>query len=228
MKMKKQLLSLAMLCAVAFASNAQTEKGDNLIGGSIYYTKDKRTPENLNNLNSLDQTNFGIIPRFGHFVSTNLAIGLSAGFSRNKVFYESSFYNGTGTLVSNSETTNKNFNLGPFVRYYVNIVDKFKFFGQANAFVAFGNSISQDGGSVTVIPRSTRYKTTSYSVAANPGFAFFPTKHWAFEFSFSLLSYNKYKVKDDGNNVGSQAYQNEGFQFGLDSFNPSLGLNYHF
>jgi len=60
--MKKQLLSLAMLCAVAFASNAQTEKGDNLIGGSISYNRDKQKPENLNNLISQESTNFAITP----------------------------------------------------------------------------------------------------------------------------------------------------------------------
>lgn len=228
MKMKKQLLSLAMLCAVAFASNAQTEKGDNLIGGSISYNRDKQKPENLNNLISQESTNFAITPRFGHFISKNLAIGLSAGFTRSKNSSELSFYTGNNTLISNSESKNDNFNVGPFVRYYVNIIDKFKFFGQGNVSVAFGKSVSLDGGSITVIPRSTKYKTTSYAAAVNPGFAFFPTKHWAFELSFPLLSYNKYKMKDDGNNAFSLAYQNQGFRFGLDSFNPSIGLNYHF
>lgn len=228
MKMKKQLLSLAMLCAIAFASNAQTEKGNNLIGGSIWYSKDKRTPDNLTTLNSLNSTNYGITPRFGHFFSKNLAIGLSVGFNRNKNLNESIFYTGNNTLITNSENKSNNFNVGPFVRYYINIIDKFKFFGQANALVAFGKSVSQDGGSLTVIPRSTKYKTTAYLAAVSPGFAFFPTRHWAFELSLPLLSYNKYKMKDDGNNINSQAYKNESFQFGFDSFNPSIGLNYHF
>ncbi|MFW0718826.1 outer membrane beta-barrel protein [Pedobacter sp. N23S346] len=226
--MKKQLLTIAVLCAVAFTVNAQTEKGDNLIGGSISYSSDKRTPENLNNLTSQKSTNISITPRFGHFVSNNVAIGLSVGYIRSKNFYESNLSTPTSILIYNTESTNETFNIGPFVRYYVNIVDKFKFFGQGNAFFAFGKSVSVDGGSITVIPRSTKYKTTIYGAAINPGFAFFPTKRWAFEFSFPLVSYNNYKMKDDGNNVSSQAYQNEGFQFGFDSFNPSIGLNYHF
>lgn len=227
-EMKKQLFAMAVLCAVALTSNAQTEKGNNLIGGSLSYGRQKRTPENLYNFNSVKSTSFSIIPRFGHFISNNLAIGLSVGFNRNENLNEVNSYSGTSTLIYNYENTSKTLNIGPFVRYYVNIVDKFKFFGQGNAFVAFGKSVSLDGGSITVIPRNDTYKTTAYSATVNPGFAFFPTKHWAFEVLFPLISYNKYKVKDDGNNVNSQAYQDEGFNFGLDSFSPIIGLNYHF
>ncbi|GGE45048.1 hypothetical protein EV200_104529 [Pedobacter psychrotolerans] len=116
-----------MLCAVAFTSNAQTEKGDNLIGGSISYNRDKQKPENLNNLTSQESTNFAITPRFGHFISKNLALGLSVGFTRSKNSSELSVYTGNNTIISNLESKNDNFNLGPFVRYYVNIIDKLNF-----------------------------------------------------------------------------------------------------
>ena len=39
--MKKQLLTMAALCAIAFTSNAQTEKGKNLLSGSVGFSSNK-------------------------------------------------------------------------------------------------------------------------------------------------------------------------------------------
>jgi hypothetical protein len=46
--MKKQLLVMAALCAIGFTSNAQTEKGKNLIGGSLSFSTNNIENSNLN------------------------------------------------------------------------------------------------------------------------------------------------------------------------------------
>ncbi|WP_231427582.1 MULTISPECIES: outer membrane beta-barrel protein [Pedobacter] len=232
--MKKQLLSLAVLCAVAFTVNAQTEKGKNLIGGSIGYSKSESKPTitypNNYAYGDGESTSFNVNPKFGHFFSKNLAIGLGIGYYETKNISDLNFLDGNSLITSTSIQRNKSFNVGPFVRYYVDIVEKFKFFGQGSFDIAFGKSSQSQSGSGSYNYQRSNYKTGAYSASINPGFAFFPAKKWAIEFSFPLLSYNNTSIKDDGgiNSSNSQASENNSFRFGLDTFVPSLGFNFHF
>jgi hypothetical protein len=71
------------------------------------------------------------------------------------------------------------------------------------------------------------YKFTAYNASINPGFAFFPSKRWAIEFSFPLLDYSKQKPKDI-EPASISIYTVENFSLATDSFNPSIGFNFHF
>lgn len=226
--MKLKLLSFALLCAVALTTNAQTEKGKNLIGGSIGYGKNENTPSNTTNSAYSESNYFNVIPKFGHFVDKNLAIGLGVGYSESKNLYGTTYFISNGYLTTTSIAKNKAFNIGPFVRYYVDIADKFKFFGQGNFDFAIGKTNQSSSGTGTINYQSSKYKSTSYTASINPGFAFFPAKKWAIEFSFPLLSYNKSNFKDDGINQNSLAYENNSLTFGLNTFVPSIGINFHF
>lgn len=228
--MKKQLLTLVAVCAIAMTANAQTEKGDNLLGGSIGFSYDKREPLHVgNSTSSSNSKSFSIMPRFGHFLGRNFALGLQLGYSGYRFNSESRYIPSNGsTEFSNSTTKSNSFNVIPYVRYYVDIVDKFKFFGQGNLGIALGKSEYISTYSVNNTIQTQKYKDTNYMASINPGFAFFPAKKWAIEFSFPLISYNKFSLKDDGFNVNSEASSNESFTFGFSSFTPSVGLNFHF
>ena len=234
--MKTKFVILAALCAVAFSANAQTEKGKSLISGSFGYssgkTENTTTLISTSSFGSEKTSSFQIMPRFGYFVSKNLAVGLGIGFAKEKTTtsnYNNMYYPGTYTVFQ--ESKQQNFNIGPFVRYYIDVVEKFKFFGQLNTQVGFGK-VDQTlqygtftGSSYFINTNESGYKTTIYSAAINPGFAFFPSKRWAIEFSFPLLSYTKIKPKKQVNS----AYPSlEAFSFATDSFNPSIGFNFHF
>ncbi|WP_162799933.1 outer membrane beta-barrel protein [Pedobacter jeongneungensis] len=228
--MKKQLLTLVTVCAIAMGANAQTEKGDNLIGGSVGFNYNNQKPLNSGNtLVTGNSRSFNIAPRFGHFFGKNLAVGLQVGYAKNKTNSTSTLIQGNGSLQFSNSTTNSNsFNAIPYVRYYVDVADKFKFFGEGAVGVAFGKTKYNYAYSSYNINQTTSYKTTQYLASVNPGFAFFPTKKWAIEFSFPLISYNKFKQKDDGTNVNSEASSSESFTFAFSSFSPSIGFNFHF
>lgn len=214
---------MAILCAIALTSNAQTEKGQNLIGGAIGFSSNKEThPANTNGSNNRT-TSFSISPRYGHFFAKNLAIGLSAGYINDKTTYD---YNQSITATNQDVIKSHEFNVGPYLRYYVDIVDKFKFYGQFNASISFGKG-NRTYSPFDVQRTAIDTKLNGYNVGISPGFAFFPTKKWAIEFSFPLVAYNKQTTKYQVSN-SELKYTSEAFSSGISSFNPSIGLNFHF
>lgn len=92
--MKKILLALVLSIAVILA-NAQTDKGDWMVGGSF----------RLNTAKS--NTTIGLTPNAGLFIIRNLAVGGNIGFSYSK--------------FGSNKTTD--FRVGPFVRYYFTQAD---------------------------------------------------------------------------------------------------------
>lgn len=215
--MKKQLLFMAALCAIAFTSNAQTEQGKNLLSGSVGFSSNKTDYNAV--ANSTDLKSFNIQPQFGHFFAKNLAVGLNVGYTKSKADYKY-------TTNQSSVDENNSFNAGPFVRYYVDIVEKFKLFGQFNAALAFGKTEQVFSNLADSSPNRS-FKYTNYSASINPGFAFFPSKRWEIDFYFQLVSYNKQKFKDQiPANVYPSSY--ESFNLGFSSFNPNLGFGFLF
>lgn len=210
---------MGVLCAIAFTANAQTEKGKNLIGGSFNFFTANAEQSN----NTFKQNEFSAGPNFGHFFNKNLAIGLNVGYSYSKVttsYDQLTAANGSYIITTITQTQKQNnTNIGPFIRYYVDITDKFKFFGQFNASVGFGKSEQSN-----TIPSES--KITTYNANVIPSMAFFPTKKIAIELGFNLVSYNNSTSKYDVANFEDS--KSEGFKFGFNSINPSLGVNFHF
>lgn len=228
--MKPQLFIMAALCAIGPAANAQTEKGKQFINGSIGFTSNKnnQTVSSSPTLSTEQKSEaFNILPRFGYFVADNLTIGLGAGYSRSKSTINS--VNATSSAIVLATQTAKQhvFSIEPFVRKYVDVADKFKFFGEFSFGIGFGKAVSHSAYSAPINSNNEdSYKLTSYGGALSPGFAFFPSKKWAIEFSFPLASYSKTKPKEVSN--GLSIPTSETFTFATSSFNPSIGFNFHF
>ncbi len=87
--MKKTILTLLLVSSL-FIVNAQTEKGDWMVGGSFLLNTEKNT------------TAIGLTPNAGIFIIPNLAIGGNLGFDYSK--------------VGDNKATD--FRIGPFARYY--------------------------------------------------------------------------------------------------------------
>jgi hypothetical protein len=212
MKMKSKLFIMAALCAIAFKSNAQTEKGNFLLGGSVNFST-----SNNENENPAKRTTFGVAPRVGYFVSDNWAVGTTLDYSISKT---KGSIQGEMTYIGYQSI---NYGISPFVRYYTRIADNFKFFGDFNVNAIRGSQKEVDEhGEVGI----TTYKSTRYSTAISPGLAFFPAKKWAIEFQFPLLSYSR--QKETSQIAERSSFKNDAFTFGLSSFNPAIGVNYHF
>lgn len=210
MKMKSKLFIMAALCAIAFKTNAQTEKGKSLLGGSVNFSTS-------NNKNQEKNTAFGLAPRVGYFVSDNWAVGTTLSYSISK----SRSYLSTGALGIGNQTNT--YGISPFVRYYTRIADNFKFYGDFNVSASRGilKNVDENGKTANTISKSTIYGT-----GINPGLAFFPAKKWAIEFQFPLFSYNS--LKSTSEVVEGLTFKSDAFFFGLSSFRPSIGVNYHF
>jgi hypothetical protein len=217
--MKLKLLILGGFIACACHVNAQTEKGKQLIGGSIGFLsmQSGQGPSNVQQ----NTVSFG--PKYGYFVANNLAIGLDGSYEFNKM--TSSYKQITAVNGTYHEQTIENLNkahttsIGVFARQYVDLSEKFKFFGQFNASIGFGKD--EQSNRTPVIMNST-----VYNVSVSPSIAFFPVKNLAVELGFGLFSYfnSKYKYENSPNNIDSRT---EGFTFGFNTFQPKLGVNFH-
>lgn len=202
--MKKLLLSLVAVSALAFSTQAQTEKGKFMLGGNVSFDSKKTDADNAKS-----NTSFRIVPSVGYFVDNNIAVGTGIGYAYDKTI---------------GGTQNQAFVVSPFGRYYANLSESFKFFGQLAVPMAFGSAkkVDNEGNVGDKIGSSTEI-----GVALSPGFAFFPTKRIGIEFSVNGLSYNNYRIEDaDGNKVKGAG--SDEFSFGANFFRPNLGVQFHF
>ncbi|MBT1696743.1 outer membrane beta-barrel protein [Fulvivirgaceae bacterium PWU4] len=195
---KVTILFLLMSALVITSVNAQTSQGNMMVGGtlSLYTTSYQGNSD-------LEESGTTFSPSFGYFVTDNLAVGASLGFS------SSTDDNGV------SKTERSSFSFGPFARYYkFTSNDKFAFFGQASFTIGSGKTDITPGG-------ETKTGTTTFAIS--PGFAYFFNEHWALDFAisgFAIQSYDPNKDADDDKNTT--------ILFGVSSFSPTLGFRYHF
>ncbi|MES3017366.1 MAG: outer membrane beta-barrel protein [Bacteroidota bacterium] len=205
--MKKLILSLTAVVAIALSANAQTEKGKWILGGTASYESVKSDASGAKASQTLS-----VIPNLGYFVSDNFALGTGVGYTYSK------------TGVASATGQNEAIAVRPFGRYYVGLSDQFKFFGQAAVPLSFGTvkSVDASGNSGAKVGSST-----SVGVALSPGFAYFPTKKIGIEFAFNGLSYNDYSVEDAGGNDVAGA-GSERFSIGTNFFTPQIGIQFHF
>ena len=208
--MKKLVLSLIAVSALAFTTQAQTEKGNFLLGGNVQVSTSK------NDGASKSDVGFAVIPSVGYFVSDNFAVGTGIGYQYNKNYSQGA----TADLGFSTQTSA--FVVSPFARYYKGLNESFKFFGQLSVPMAFGNTKVGDaeGDNMTKVS-----KDNTVGVALSPGFAFFPSKNFGIELSVQGISYNdvSYKDANDNDNGG-----NKNFNIGANFFNPKLGVQFYF
>ncbi|RAJ37429.1 outer membrane beta-barrel protein [Pedobacter cryoconitis] len=207
--MKKLLLSLIAVSALAFTTQAQTEKGKFMLGGNVEFDSNKPNGANKSN------TSFNIVPSVGYFVTDNFAIGTGVGFESSK------FHVNVNDAAGITQKTQA-FVVAPFARYYKGINESFKFFGQLSVPMAFGNNKTGDNDGNNYVKTS---KFNNVGVALSPGFAFFPSKKFGIEFSVRGISYNDNTNKDnDGNKIGGG---NKEFNIGANFFAPKIGVQFY-
>lgn len=198
---------MALLGGVVFSSQAQTDKGDWMLGGNISYNTVKTDAPDANS--SYD---FSVVPNIGYFIDDNIAIGTGIGYQTARLDRES--------ILGKTEA----FVVAPFGRYYTPVASNFKFFGQLSVPMAFGSAKAIDENLDTGDKTGS---STSIGVALSPGFAYFPSSKVGIEFSVNGLSYNNFSVEDgDGNTIEGGGH--DSFSFGADFFAPSLGIHFYF
>lgn len=159
------------------------------------------TSTNYGGTANASSSSFTLNPSFGYFVKDNFVVGANLSLSSGKD------NNGVTQIRSNS------FGFGPFARLYkFTSSEQFAFF--ANASFNFGANRVDNGNNIN--------KVNTVTFAVSPGFAYFFNEHWAAELAISGLSIQNSKNPDASGAGTTYVY------FGISSFNPSLGLRYHF
>ncbi|MET1054519.1 MAG: outer membrane beta-barrel protein [Pedobacter sp.] len=208
--MKKLLLSLLAVSALAFTTQAQTEKGNFMVGGDVEFNSNKTDGDPKSDIN------FTVIPSVGYFIAKDIAVGTGIGYQFSKTYSYATINPTTG--FSNKTNT---FVVSPFVRGYKGINDQFKFFGQLSVPMQFGNTKLGDvnGDNFTKVS-----KNNNVGVALSPGFAFFPSKKFGIEFSVNGISYNNHNFEDgNGNDDGGS----KNFSIGANFFAPKIGVQFY-
>jgi len=216
--MKKQLLT-AIAVTLCLYGHAQTEKGKVVIGGSVGFSS-----TNYKANSEQKVTSFNLGPSTGFFVGKNTLLGIELRYSYEKRNPMKVIYAANGMINTDEVGGDKthNYLINPFFRYYLDLHEKIKLFGQVNAGVMLGNtkeiipigSYSRDG------------KTTSYLTSIQPGIAIFPHKNIAIELKVGLFSY--FNQKFNYTDPNAHDYRIHQFSFGSDLNQPTLGINFHF
>lgn len=203
--MKKLVLAIAVF-TFGFA-NAQEDsaagfsKGSMFLSGTATISNQKTDDVKVNE--------FTVAPKFGYFVSDNIAIGLGLGLGSGKVKSD-------GDTVAENKTTS----FGAFGRYYVK-TSGFAPFAELN--VNYGTTSTEYIeflGELTPFGDGTDINTLSVNLA--PGFNYFISDKFALETSVGVLGYSSSKPDVDGAEATNK------LKLGLDFSNINFGLIYKF
>lgn len=201
MKAVKTLLLVAAFGFVATAASAQISAGTMFISGDASFSSEKFEPTG----GTEETVTSGLVgPRFGYFVSDNLAVGVRVGFGGSK-FEEEGF-----------EDQITAFEVGVFGRYYNMFNENVGLFGELN--VGIGSTTEETNGTET---------GSSNTIGADLGlgFAFFPSTRFALEGSVGLVGFSS-TTNDDAN--GDEVSTESGFNIGAGNTAITLSASWYF
>ncbi len=196
--MKKLLPVIIVMMASAAGSFAQTTQGSFSLGGTIGVTntKDETNGEDIR------YSQFRFQPSVGYFAVDNLMVGLNLNLIAEK---EDDGFGGDDKANT--------FLIGPFARYYkFTSNEKFAFFGELGTL--FGTQTDKPDG-------QNETKSGTFSIYLSPGFSYFFNEHWAADLTLQGISFSSYDQDKDADNDKFTV-----FNFGVSSFNPSIGVRY--
>ncbi|MCX2575213.1 outer membrane beta-barrel protein [Pedobacter sandarakinus] len=217
--MKPKFITLALLCALCCNSYAQTEKHDGFIGLSASFGTAKQ-----NNYTTQLNT-FTLTPRGGYFLARNLAIGLEIPLNLSKLRGEkyTTWDEQQGYYKEVRGVKEFSFGISPFIRKYIDVKERFKFFGQANLLLQINtfNRINSDGYLV-----KTEAKAKGYGASLAPGFTYVISDESTIDFSFPLLRFfhQNYYASESLYNFD----RTNNIKFGIDNFTPTFTINVNF
>jgi hypothetical protein len=222
--MKKYFLILLTACAIQ-AGYSQTEKGKMFIGGSFNLYGNTHSRLDSSYKYDYDRIGFTIAPNFGYFIADNLATGafINLGFVKSNQT-EDYMNRRTYSSMNNYKSNLLSLGLGGFMRYYINITDKFKFFANGNINYQFQSDKRTYQNNY---PTNQTEESNNISINISPNFVYFVTPKLGIETSFGNIYYDysssKNKSVSYDNHDNSSDY---GVNLSLSSF--YLGLNYYF
>lgn len=206
--MKKIFLLVGLFFFIKVVGYTQTTSGNLLIGGNIGWST-YRDQEPDNQPYNSRQAGLTLTGYFGTFLKDNLAVGLLYRQQINLHTQE----NFSQTPAQTYDYTANNIIVGPIVRKYFVLGERFSFFSQAMLGYTTTYSKSQQNNLET--------STSSFKgIAANlqPGIAFFASNKLSIDLSVPGLNYSFMQGRNEG------TYQDFSVELNLPALN--LGLNF--
>ena len=203
--MKKLLLSALAVCAFTFSNAQETEtategfaKGDMMISGSFSIG----STSNVDGMKDVNSSDFAFAPKFGYFVTENIAAGVKVGYGVEKA-----------ESASVDVWDMQNLSVGAFGRYYMTPATKFSVFAE----LGFDYLTSENKLSGVVDG-----KNTGFGIGAGVGVSYFVSNSFALEANWGALGYDT--MKNEANGAESE----NNFNLGLNTTDVAVGLVYKF
>ncbi len=121
--MKKQLI-IPFILLINLTVKAQTQKGNQLLGGNILFGITTGRADNINYNNSAysysyksKETSFSVGPVYSYFIADKLDLGLSLGYGSDKTTYNYSLANTNYSVLPN-KNNNQFFSAEIYLRKY--------------------------------------------------------------------------------------------------------------
>ncbi|QJD94521.1 PorT family protein [Mucilaginibacter robiniae] len=218
---------VAVTCALlgTLATKAQTQKGNQLLGGFLGLTTSKGTNSNsMIGPNSIyDYTTdyrsnqFSIGPNYSYFIADNLDLGASVGYNHVKTKYTNTGYNFVNTPIENTAHAISG---SIYLRKYLMFEQKIGF--RAGPFVQYQYSKSSDSYNNQVNDTGAQ---TNKSVDAGIGldFVYFPTKRFGLATTLGSLAYSHTDQKQS-----LQHQKSDSFGLNLATSGLTVSLFYSF
>lgn len=145
--MKHKILPvIAILFFSSYALNAQIEKGNVLLGGTIGYGGSSGSISN-------STSNAGFSPRIGYAIARNTVLGLSGSFN----------YNRAKAPNSNDKSTYTSYGTAVYLRKYMPVQNKLGWYAEASA------GISSSTSKEVVFSINRKSTSRAYGVNVVPG-----------------------------------------------------------
>jgi outer membrane protein len=192
-KMKKTILFtlLALSLNNVFSQSKEGfSKGNSFISGSFNFQSETT--------GSVKENTIDFSPRFGYFISDNIALGGRLSLGQNKT---------TDSIVIENNSV---VSVGAFARYYTNPKSRFSVFGH----LGFNYN--------TETEKISKSSVTGFDVALSPGFSYFVSDRFAIEATFGRLGFETSKPDVDG------AESTKNIDFDINMSSVGFGLIYKF
>jgi len=213
--MKKILCNLYLVLGMSSMALAQTQSGDIFIGANLGWNNNEYTSNYTNNagivgLRTNESSNFSIQPMIGTFLSDNIALGIFVNYDNNR--------NKSTLPVDNYNENSKNhfLTVGPFIRKFFPLNEKFAFYGQGN--IGYRRSSYNTDQESSGMTYNYHNKYNGIMAAIKPGIVFFATKNMGIDVSVRGLQYSFSKLKNSSQSTSS-------LEAGFDLPNLNIGLN---
>lgn len=168
--------------AAGVACYGQISKGTYTFGGNINLTSSNQETNSPPNSANTDNFSFTFAPRVGYFVSDNISMGVSLGFSQSSTKYSTS-----AGSTQDTENTTTSFSPSLFARFHKPLNEQLYLFIEPSIQLSTGTQ------KYTFNDVTTETDITSFGVGVRPGIAWFITNQMGLQLTTGNLSYSKMK-----------------------------------